>query len=364
MKRTLRICLIVAILATATACTTPAPGGESSPTGITVTDALDRTVAWETPPQRIVIAGKANFMLTDAAYTFSEAPQRVTTLTQAKQATANFLSLLDPNYASKVQFTVESTAEEIATTNPDVVLLKRFMRDTVGKGLEALEIPVVYLDFETPSQYERDLAILGGVFANPDRAETVWDFYASRMSLLDETLADLAEDAKPSALVVSYNVKGEEAALEVPPEAWIQTQMVELAGGRPVWTSAGQGGWTVVNLEQIAAWNPDQIYVISYFDDVDAVVEALTTDPNWENLAAVQTQQVFGFPKDFYSWDQPDTRWILGLTWMATRMHPDRFAGIDMMEEMDAFYQELYGLDAETVTTSIAPLLEGDLTVR
>jgi iron complex transport system substrate-binding protein len=189
----------------------------------------------------------------------------------------------------------------------------------------------------------------------------VWDFYADRMATIDENLADLPDEQKPSVLVLSYNVKGEEAALEVPPVSWIQTQMVDLTGGQPVWTSAGQGGWTVVNLEQIAAWNPDKIFIISYFEDVDTVVETLTADPNWENLTAVQEDQVFGFPKDFYSWDQPDTRWILGLTWMATRMHPDRFAEMDVVAEVYAFYQELYRLNAGTVDEAVLPLLEGDL---
>ena len=52
--------------------------------------------------------------------------------------------------------------------------------------------------------------------------------------------------------------------------------MVELAGGVPVWTAAVQGGgWAVVNLEQIAAWNPDQIYVINYFGSAVDVVAQL-----------------------------------------------------------------------------------------
>ncbi len=355
MGRPVTILLLVLGLLV-TACAPLAP-----PAGVTVTDALGRTVSFEEPPERLVIAGRANFMLNDAVYTFPDASDRVVALTQASQRTIPFLSLLDPDFDEKVHLTVESTAEEIAAAQPDVVLLKRFMRESVGNALETSGIPVVYLDLETPEQYERDLGILGELFVNPERADAVWEFYRMRMQRITEALAGLQASERPSVLVLKYDPRGGEIALEVPPPSWIQTQMVTLTGGDPVWTDAGGGGWTVVGFEQIAAWNPDRIFVISYFDDVDEVIDRLADDPGWQQLAAVRNGQLFGFPKDFYSWDQPDTRWILGLTWMATRMHPERFADVDMAAEIDAFYGELYDLDAATVEVQVLPLLEGDV---
>ena len=348
-------------------CTRAAPGGEpvdEVPVSSTVTivDALGRSVSWDSPPQRIVIAGKSNFFLNDAVYVFPSAPERVVALTKARQTTAPFLALLDPDYAGKLILSPESTAEEIATTQPDVVLLKRFMRESVGEALETLGIPVVYLDLETPGQYKRDLAVLGQIFDDPDRAQAVWEFYESRMSRIQETLADLAASENPTVLVVQFNAKGGEVAFEVPPESWIQTQMLTLAGGRPVWTEGDQGGWTVVNLEQIAAWNPDVILVISYFEPVDTVVSTLKSDATWQGLTAVAEGRIFGFPGDYYSWDQPDTRWILGLIWMARTLHPDRFADLDVGDEINDFYARLYGLDAQTIDHGILPLLQGDVT--
>ncbi|MGC9467153.1 MAG: ABC transporter substrate-binding protein [Anaerolineae bacterium] len=329
---------------------------------VTIVDALGRTVSWDAPPERMVISGKSNFMINDAIYLYPEALDRVVALTKARQTTTPFLSLLDSDYDDKVRFALESTAEEIATADPDVVFLKRFMRESVGNGLEALGIPVVYLDLETPEQYEREIALLGTIFGSPERAEVVWSFYQARLDRISEGLTDLQDIQAPTVLVVQYSSKGEEVALEVPPASWIQTQMVEIAGGDPVWGDASQGGWTVVNFEQIAAWNPDRIFVINYSDDVDAAVDRLASNPDWQALQAVQAGQLFGFPKDFYSWDQPDTRWILGLTWMATKMYPVQFEDVDMGEEIASFYGELYGLDPATVEAEVLPLLEGDVT--
>ena len=348
---------ILALLLLLTACAAPtAPASEP----IVVQDALGRTVTLDSPPQRMVIAGRANFMLNDAIYAFPTASERIVALTRARQTTAPFLSYLDPDFEEKLKLTLESTAEEIAATQPDLVFLKQMMKASVGDALETIGIPVVYLSLETPADYGRDLAVLGELFANPERAAAIQAFYDTRVSRVEAGLAGLDASARPSVLVLQTTAQDADFTFEVPPTAWIQTQMVELAGGAPVWAEAGQGGWTVVGLEQIAAWDPDAIFIISYFQPVDDVVARLRADANWQGLTAIQERRIYGFPGDFYSWDQPDTRWILGLTWMATRLHPDRFADIDMRAEIDAFYTELYNLDPATIETEILPLLVGD----
>ena len=70
-----------------------------------------------------------------------------------------------------------------------------------------------------------------------------------------------------------YNDKDGSVAFNVPPAAWMQTRMVELAGGDPIWTKANLGGsWTQVTLEQIAAWDADQIFMIAYHQNSEDVV--------------------------------------------------------------------------------------------
>ena len=75
----------------------------------------------------------------------------------------------------------------------------------------------------------------------------------------------------------------------------------------------------------------------------------------------MQDNKLFAFAFDFYSWDQPDTRWILGLQWLATKIHPDLTAEINIMEEVNAFYSELYNLELEVIETEVVPILTGDL---
>ncbi|MBN1487981.1 MAG: ABC transporter substrate-binding protein [Anaerolineae bacterium] len=327
---------------------------------ITVVDARGRTVTLAQPPEHIIITGRAHFMITDSAYLFPQAQDRVIALSGPQQRPdSEFLALLDPDYASKATLAIDPDVEELAALHPDVVLLKSYLTE-LGDALEAVNIPVVYLDLETPEQYARDLAILGLLFGDSDRADEVWGMYEALTTQMTEALKGVSEDEKPRVLLLQYSAKGDEIAFKVPPESWIQTQMVVRGGGTPVWESvAEEGGWTVVNLEQIAAWDPDQIYIINYFDDVEATVAGILSDPKWEGLKAVAEGEVYAFPKDYYSWDQPDTRWMLGLTWIAGKIQPERFA-VDTEQEFYKFYETMYNLNKDVVQTHIVPLLEGD----
>lgn len=342
----------------------PAPPAtlESVASGFTLTDALGRSVAFQAPPQRIALAGKANLLIADALYLFPQAVERVGVLGKAGQGTGNFLAVVDPQYDQKPKLETEVGPEQVAAEKPDAVVLKSYLAESLGKPLEALGIPVVYVDFETPEQFTRDLNILGQLFQDPARAQEVSQYYQSRVERVSRALDGLAEAQKPRVLLLYYNDRDGQVAFNVPPLGWIQTRMVELAGGAPVWKDANPGkGWTKVSLEQIAAWDADQIFIISYFQPVDQVVAGLKADPQWQALRAPQEGKLYGFAGDLLSWDQADTRWILGLTWLAGKLHPQRFPGLDMRQEAQDFYQELYGLDTALFQNSIQPRLSGDL---
>jgi iron complex transport system substrate-binding protein len=342
----------------AKAASSTAPAGGT----IKITDALGREVTFEKTPEHIAIVGKAFFMSIDATYLFPDVGPRVIAVGQSTQSKKNFLAVLDPTAADKAAFETNVGAEQIAPLKPDLVILKSSAAEKLGKPLEQLGIPVVYVDLETPEQYTRDLTFLGQILGAPDRATQILAYYQGVLDKVKQVAAGLSDAQKPSVALLQYSDKGGEVAFSVPPAAWIQTMMVELAGGKPIWTEASdKGGWKVVNLEQIAAWNPDQIYIISYNSNAKDVVEKLKADSKWAALKAVKANQIFGFAGDFYSWDQPDTRWGLGLLWLATKMHPDQTKDIDIMKEVERFYTDLYGLKSDDIRAKVVPILTGNL---
>jgi iron complex transport system substrate-binding protein len=329
---------------------------------IVVTDALGRTIKFDKPPQRLVLTGKAFFMVMDALYLFPEASQRVVGLPDTTQSKTDFYPVIDTNRAGKTIFQGNEVGpEQILPTKPDVVIMKSTNAAKLGKTFEQVNVPVVYVDFELPEQYTRDLTILGQLLGNADRAKKIDAYYKAQVDRVTGKTKNLKDADKPQVLLLQYAEKSGTTAFSVPPADWMQTLIVEMAGGRPIWKQAsGQGGWTIVNLEQIAAWNPDQVYIINYGGNSKDVIAKLKTDPKWQSLKAIKDNKVYGFPGEYYTWDQPDTRWGLGLIWLATKIQPTLFGDVNINQEINQFYA-LYGLDQAAVQSKVTPLLQGDL---
>ena len=332
---------------------------DGQPTAFTVIDDLERATIFQTLPMRIVVAGKATSLLLDAIYMFPEAKERVVAYELRLQNKDNFMTVVEPNSEEKALLNKDSGVEQIAPMRPDLVILKTYMREKLGKPLEELGIPVVYLDLETPEVYISDIGILGRIFGNPEMAQEIQDFYRGVTSSITDFTKNLSTGEIPSVLLLQYSVSGGETSFNIPGNGYIQTLLVRMAGGDPVWERAQDtSGWLTVNLEQIAAWNPDIIFIIWYQGDAATIVEGLKTAEIWKDLAAVKKDRIYGFVGDFLSWDQSDSRWILGLNWLGAKLHPEIFAEYNLRESVSIFYTTLYQLTNEQIEKQIYPVLK------
>ena len=221
MKNKLYFLLVAfSLLSLLAACTTPSAVTTAYPSGLTqpqetpsndatlpqspgeikISDALGREVILEQAPQRIVVSGKALIMVLDAIYTFPEASSRIAAIGEATQGSTNFIALIDPQYQEKAILQHDAGAEQIAAVHPDLVILKSVLAETTGKALEIIGIPVVYVDFETPEQYYRDLQVFGDVFQNDARAQLLVNYYQQQVNQVQTALEGVTE--KPRTLLL------------------------------------------------------------------------------------------------------------------------------------------------------------------
>ena len=321
--------------------------------------------------QRIVLGGKAVIMVADAVYLFPGAGDHVIAVAGADQGLGVFLTALDPAFPGKPVIDRNAGVEVYASLKPDAVIMKSSMRKSVGASLDALGIRQLYLNLETPEDYAADIAALGEFLGEKARAAEIAAFYERALSDVAARLAprtgangasqNQAPGAKPKVLLVQA-ASPAEGVWEVPPASWMQTRLVELAGGVPVWKGANPGaGWAKVNAEQIAAWNPDAIFVVNYRENARKAARSLAADGRLSRVEAVRRGTVYGFAQDFYSWDQPDTRWILGLQWMAAMLHPPLFADKPILAEARIFFSTLYGMDSAAFDSTVGPRLADDM---
>lgn len=320
----------------------------------------DEAASADTRPERIVQVGSSAFMVENAMYMFPEASGRIIAMADGNQGSGFFAADLDADINSKVILPRTANTEAVLALNPDVVVMKDFLRSRMGEPLERVGVKTLYLNLETPEAWIEDLDLLGGLFGNTRRAAELKQLFKERLSSVEIPLADMAENRKPRTLLLYWSVKDGATAVNIPPLSWIQTRMVEMAGGDPVWKNADLGErWTQTGIEQIAAWNPEVIIVAAYHVNAVDAVELIRLDPTWSSLDAVKNGNLHAFPGDYYSWDQPDARWLLGLQWLASTLHPEEFPDLNMESEARTFFRDFYFLDEADFNSLIAPRLSG-----
>ncbi|HOX49096.1 MAG TPA: ABC transporter substrate-binding protein [Spirochaetia bacterium] len=309
-------------------------------------------------PGRVVLGGKAVVMVADAVYLFPSAKDRVVAVGGTDQGLGVFLGLVDPGFAAKPSLDRAAGAESYVALKPDLAVFKSAMKKSLGPALDAAGVRQLYLDLETPEDYLRELKVLGEALGEGARGEALAAYYRAGMDRVASTVSAIPRGERPRVLVLQASGGG----WEVPPASWMQSILAERAGGEPVWRDANPGsGWAKVGPEQIAAWNPDAIFVINYREKAEASAAALRADPALASLRAAKAGRIHAFPQDFYSWDQPDSRWILGLSWMAKKLHPSRFADLSVAAEAERFYAFAYGLDKARYEGAVKPRLSGGL---
>ncbi len=308
-----------------------------------------------TEPPRIICWGRGNTLVLNMLYMFPEAPDTLIAMGSTSQAGGSFQQLVDPEFKTKAVLDMEIQPETAASYKPTAIVLKSYMR-SAAESLNKLGIPLIFINMESPEQYDDELQLLGNLFGNPLRAEDLRAYFREER-IEAQTLVSRSEIPKSRVLFLYYSRKGGSTLLKVPPADWIQTRMVQWAGGEPVWTEGlTSESWQTVSFEQIAAWKPEKILLVTYHDDSAAVTASLQKDPVWKLLES----EILAFPGDFLSWDQPDPRWILGLNWLGYRLHPDVFPAGRLDEKLFSFYSTVYGFNSEKTRTEIVPRITGD----
>jgi len=238
-----------------------------------------------------------------------------------------FQDLISDDYFSQQEFNLEYAA----TLNPDLVIAgaRSPWADTVAE----LGIEVFLMEAETPEQLKDAVLLIGQIFGPHSFAQAqAWvTYYEWTVETILVDTQKIPQDERPSVLFTGTE------PLRIASGEMYQTDIIESAGGISVSTELS-GYWNDVNMEQIAIWNPEVIIVPPYGG---ASVEAITESSEWQIIEAVQEDRVFRMPKLVVPWDTPAPDSVLGIVWMAERLHPD-LIDLNCAEESEFFYNTFY----------------------
>jgi len=318
-------------------------------------DANGRTLLLDGPVGDLLIAGKAGNMPANALFLFPEVEGMHLTLPKTDQGLGDFFSLIRSELDQQSRLSQTASVEEIAARGADLVLMKATHYESIAKKLDQLGVKNFTMSLETWDEWQAEIVQLGALLSNPDRAAEILSLYRTRLDLIEQRAAQIAGNEQKRVLLLQADRTDNTTSYKIAPDGWMQTWMVETSGAVPVWKGANKAaaGWSTVSFEQIAAWDPDLIVLISYSTPTASYLYGIYNSPLWADLRAVKEGAVVASPHDLMNYIQPVASWILGLQWLAKTTYPDRYADIDMTAEVERFYREFYSISDESIITTL-----------
>ena len=334
-------CIAVVLLGTFSVFASGAP--ESSLHGTQAIDALGRTVELPDKPSVIAVVGKAALIPSDALFMFPIAQEAEVYLSTTDQGLGDFFPLLKPSITGDKRLAQQASAEEILALKPDLILMKSSNYQQLGKQLEQFNLPLFVMDLESSEAWKEEILQLGKLLDDTATAQNVVAELQRREDAIATQIATIDPNQKPTVVYAQATSQEGTLSLSVSPNVWIQQSLVEKAGAIPIWVdqSITAPSWRTISFEQLAAWKPDVLVLISYRQDAKQLVERFHASLQWQFLGT----KVFASAADVVNYAQADSRWILALQHLAKTLYPDLFATVSMAEEVRSFYRTIYNVE-------------------
>ncbi len=190
---------------------------------------------------------------------------------------------------------------------------------------------------QDPRRYIGMLRQLGCLLDISDRAEELSNYLEEKLEVIETGLE--AVGACPRVYYAMgtplFYLNGER----------LENQLVKNAGGISVNLDLPKGGrpGRSLSVSRLNELNPDIMFISAFISSTvtDFYEECIRLQVDVE---AVKNHRIYTHPAP--GWDFGSPRWILGLMYMATVFHPDRF-DFDLDEEAGIFYRKFYGMDFE-----------------
>jgi len=328
--RILYLFLFVGSFLTVCGCQADRKGGKEET--VTVVDQLGRTVIVPKNIRRIAalhhFGGKVVFALGAQELLVDQALYH-----RENQAMAK----VNPSFAAKPKLIQghDINYEELVALRPDIAIAYTSFDPSDLEKLEDAGIKVIAIRGETLDESFAGVRLVAKALGREQRGEA----YIADCRKLYDLVAERTK-AIPAEQRLKVMFTGPKNIYSAATGQMLQNTLLETAGGRNV-ASSLTGFWASVSPEQIAAWNPEVIFLGSSLDSYGA--DALFGNDQFKTVRAVKNRRVYVFPSNIGWWDYPAPHCILGLVWTAKMLYPERFRDVDIVKVADEFYRNYLG---------------------
>lgn len=196
--------------------------------------------------------------------------------------------------------TANINMEQLLGLNPDLVLGLENQHKKYESQLQSSKIPTVLINYDGIKDNVPLIKFLGALTNHEDKATTLANTYESNVNKVKDSVK-----AQQPARVAVLRATGKGVTAET--DAAITASMVKDLGMTNVVTSHLDKTTTdktvPYSLETLAADNPDIIFVVTMGKEEEitkAMKQAMTDNPAWANLKAVQNNRVVYLPSKLF----------------------------------------------------------------
>jgi len=348
---------------------------------VTVTDLDNRAVTIAHEPQRIILQDGRDILTLAVLERENPFAKVVAWNNLPKKQDSQTWDVLKRKWpeADKIldmQFSDQGNVdlETILSRHPDLMIAQlRAKPSLVQSGvlakLEALHVPVVFVDYELhPVENTRpSIALLGKVLGQSARAQAYLDFYQQRLDLLHQRLANVKQ--KPLVFIEPIaGVAGLDngCCFTHAHNGW--GGLVEAAGGKNIGSQLLPGATGNVSVEKIISMNPDYYLMtgskrstkgtaITPFgynvaqDDVTHAFNALLGRQGVSSIPAVVAGHTGALYHHFYN--NPYN--IIAIETLSKIFYPTQFKDIDPLADYHTLITRFTDIPDDKVILSYTP---------
>ncbi len=221
--------------------------------------------------------------------------------------------------------------EEIIALKPDVILIGGYGRLSWLDQLNQYNLTVVVAHFEELGNFTRDLKIVAEVVNKQEKGEELATYVDNFLADLDSKVGNIPINEKVTAYYCGHDAYGVYGCT-----TFEHVQIVTAGGinvGEKITT------WLpTISAEQLIAWDPEIIFTLEGTD-----TQAILTDEQIQSVTAIKNGQVYSIPEA--GWDFGSLRSVFAIEWVASKLYPERFAGVNITNEATDFYQAIWGVN-------------------
>jgi iron complex transport system substrate-binding protein len=219
----------------------------------------------------------------------------------------------------------DGAAEDIIRLHPDVIIscfsINSQSIDQANRLSQKTGIPVFMVDMEM-KRYPEAFKVMGELLGRQEQTSKMTAYIEKWLLPVFARAAQIPEKQRKRVYYAEGN-----RGLNTDPSGSFHSQIIDLVGATNVANVnllSGKG-MSVVSMEQVLQWNPDEVIVWTGMGPSLTTCRNIASDPLWQRVPAVREGRIHQIPFLPFGWFDrpPGTNRILGALWLARLLYPE-----------------------------------------